>query len=93
MNMRNIPIYQDTDDNICFKRNIQDQILQKLEEEEKDSGWTLSSIKNLDRSILINSHPCKVPIYWYTEFPKKNNKKACINIKTKIMLVLIGQWY
>ncbi|XP_037926191.1 uncharacterized protein LOC119661065 [Hermetia illucens] len=80
MNTRNMPIYQDTDINIWFKRNIQDKILQKLEEfEEKDSGWTLSAIINL--SININKF---APMQGssYIQLPKEiSDKKACINVK------------
>ncbi|CAD7084336.1 unnamed protein product [Hermetia illucens] len=80
MNTRNMPIYQDTDINIWFKRNIQDKILQKLEEfEEKDSGWALSAIINL--SININKF---APMQGssYIQLPKEiSDKKACINVK------------
>lgn len=80
INTKNAPIYQQTDLNEWYIHNIQSKILTGLEEfQERDSGWTITAIINLQ--ININTYS---PLQGssFIELPHQIKiKNACVNVK------------
>ena len=65
-----------------FNTNVKDSILTKMEEfEEKESGWTLISI--IDLEININKYT-QILSSSHLELPEPfNRKRTCINVKNE----------
>ncbi|XP_044741961.1 uncharacterized protein LOC123302932 [Chrysoperla carnea] len=76
----NVPIYQVTDMNEWFDKNVINPITRDLEEfEQRESGWSLVNIINL--GVNINKY---TPLLGssYIELPTQiKRRKACINVK------------
>ncbi|XP_071054718.1 uncharacterized protein [Onthophagus taurus] len=80
INTRNVAIYNNTDLEEWFKSNIQDSVLKALEEfQEKDSGWALNAIVNLQMNI--NKYTPQLGSS-YIELPRALRlKHAYVNVK------------
>lgn len=81
MNTKNAIIDVSTDLSTWFQQNVTDEILNKLEEfQEKDSGWALNKIINLE--VNINKLEMGNGGSSYISLPKNiAMKHACINVK------------
>lgn len=79
-NTKNAPIYENTDQKLWFYENVQEIILRDVSEsQERDSGWSLSKIINLQ--VNINKFTLMTGSS-YIKLPKEIEiKHACINVQ------------
>ena len=82
-NTKGHSIFKSTDLKLWYEKFICEKVLNDIEEfEQKESGWSLSSILNL--TVFIKKYQPMHGGSSFIELPKSvKNKRACINVKNK----------